>query len=199
MEWAAAVLPFPGERQCGDQFVACERRGGFLAAVIDGLGHGERAAAAALRAKSCIEEADTDDLVALVRACHERLKGTRGAVMTLALVGADAVRWLSVGNVEGALHGIGRKRDTVVQRSGVVGERLPTLLASQTTVVQGDLLLLASDGVLLPAGGPPYVGSVQAIADGLLAAHRRKNDDALVLVARHLGSGAGAPGASGAP
>ena len=51
IEWAAVRRPLPGQAVCGDHAVVIEVGGrAALFGVIDGLGHGEAAAAAALQA-----------------------------------------------------------------------------------------------------------------------------------------------------
>ena len=81
-----------------------------------------------------------------------------------------------------------RRADSILLLGGVVGFQLPPLRPSTTFVQPGDLLILATDGIvgdylsgLDPAAGP------KALADSILAEYRRGSDDALVLVARYLG------------
>ena len=58
IEWATVLRPLPGEAVCGDYAVAIEvGDGAALFGVIDGLGHGEAAATAAMRAVEVIERA----------------------------------------------------------------------------------------------------------------------------------------------
>ncbi|HEU5010218.1 MAG TPA: hypothetical protein VFT33_05935, partial [Gaiellaceae bacterium] len=76
---------------------------GVLLAGIDGLGHGDEAARAARKAAKVVRENPSPDLAVLVQRCHNALKGTRGAAISLALVSCaeGVVTWLGVGNVEG--------------------------------------------------------------------------------------------------
>ena len=100
-----------------------------------------------------------------------------------------------VGNVTGSLLRASpvhpSRRQTLLLRGGVVGFQLPSLSEDVLTLVPGDTLLFATDGVhpgfaegLLP--GPPP----QEMADRILAQHFKGSDDALVLVARFLGAAA---------
>jgi hypothetical protein len=164
---------------------------GVLLAVIDGLGHGEGAAAAARSAAAVLRQRAREPLVPLVQHCHEALRRTSGAVMSLAVFqpGEGVLTWLGVGNVEGirlrADAGPRPARDAVVQRGGVVGYRLPPLRASVLSVAPGDTLILATDGIRsgfaerLDPSGPP-----QQIADDIFHRYAKDTDDALVLVAR---------------
>lgn len=197
--WAGAAL----EAECGDVHVVAERPDATLVAVIDGLGHGLEAAVAARTAARVLETFAGEPLEALVGRCHEALRRTRGAVMSLASVAArgGGVTWGGVGNVEGALlrgDGAGGGRETLPLRGGIVGYQHPSLRVATLPLRPGDTLVLATDGIrdefaeALPRDAPP-----QALADAILARYARGSDDALVLVARYLGPEAGAaePGA----
>ena len=127
--------------------------GGALVAVVDGLGHGELAAVPAETAIEVLERHAREPVVTLIQRCHERLRGTRGAVMSLASFReADSrMTWLGVGNVVGVLlradpNGVPRQ-EYLSLRGGVVGDQLPRLDASVIPVARGDTLILASDGV----------------------------------------------------
>ena len=83
-------------------------RDGILIAAVDGTGHGAEAAAAAKIAAATLEAHAWESPIALLLRCHDELKGTRGAVMTLAFIHLRdrTLTWLGVGNVEAVLfHG----------------------------------------------------------------------------------------------
>jgi serine/threonine protein phosphatase PrpC len=195
-----ASRPFPGGRTSGDRHVVQLTQDGVLVAVVDGVGHGEEGSLAARWATEAIRAYHKEPLVSLVAHCHQTLVGTRGAVMSLAAfdVARATMSWLGVGNVEGALLGVGERGMTVrkrlLLRNGVLGHRLPPLEAAQLPVASGDLLALATDGIR-----PGFVDglirgeSPQRSADRILAEYARDTDDALVLVARYRGPGAASP------
>jgi hypothetical protein len=184
--------------------VVAEFADGVLVGVIDGLGHGTEAAVAAREAARVLASRAGDPLEPLVERCHEALRRTRGAVMSLASLDArGSMTWVGVGNVDAILlrgaPGAEPRREALAARGGIVGYRLPALRPSTLPVSPGDLLFLATDGVrsrfaedLRLQAGP------QELADELLARHARGTDDALVLVARWLGPDpASAPGREG--
>jgi negative regulator of sigma-B (phosphoserine phosphatase) len=82
-EWGVAMRPMPGETVSGDRHVAVPASPRFLAAVIDGLGHGPDAAHAAALAADVFEANPGDRPEELVRRCHEALRSTRGAAITI--------------------------------------------------------------------------------------------------------------------
>src|SRR5512143_2254610 len=165
IEWGTAAATLPGQVTSGDRFVITPFTNGALAAVVDGLGHGEGAAVAANLAVHTLESHASEPVIALIRRCHEALMRTRGVVLTLASFNAqgDSMTWLGVGNAEGVLLRVAPNlpHETVLLRGGVVGCQLPPLRASVLPVARGDTLVLATDGVRgaftddLTLAGPP--------------------------------------------
>jgi phosphoserine phosphatase RsbX len=195
LDWAVADLARPGQRESGDRSVVLPTVDGWLAAVVDGLGHGAEAASAAAVAVKALERAAHRPVVQVLRDCHNSLIGTRGAVISLAAFNTreETMTWLGVGDVEGRLlraQGSARPRtESLLLRGGVVGAHLPTLASEAIPVRRGDTLILATDGVRsdfldapLPALPP------RELADHVLDRFRTQTDDALVLVARYLGA-----------
>jgi negative regulator of sigma-B (phosphoserine phosphatase) len=194
IETGAAGRALDGQAASGDLWMVKPFSTGTLVAVVDGLGHGEDAAAAAARAVGTLESHAGESVIALVRRCHEALRGTRGAVMSLASFNAvdSTMTWIGVGNVDGCLLRSNDRRregkESLLLRGGVVGIQLPPLGAAVLPVAVGDTMILASDGIhrgferAVNAAASP-----QKIADDILAEHRRTTDDALVVVSRYLG------------
>ena len=200
IDWGVATLTLPGERESGDLHLVKPVRAGVLVSVVDGLGHGAEAAAAARAAVAALSRHAQESVLPLLQRCHQALAGTRGAVVSVALFDrADgSMTWLGVGNVEGVLlyadAGGRRGRERLVTRGGIVGSELPPLRAEVLAVAPGDTLVLATDGIQsgfadeLTVDAPP-----QQLADQILARSGKSTDDALVLVARYVGD-AGAKG-----
>jgi len=200
IDWGVATLTLPGERESGDLHLVKPVRAGVLVSVVDGLGHGAEAAAAARAAVAALSRHAQESVLPLLQRCHQALAGTRGAVVSVALFDrADgSMTWLGVGNVEGVLlyadAGERRGRERLVTRGGIVGSELPPLRAEVLAVAPGDTLILATDGIQsgfaddLAVEAPP-----QQLADQILTRSGKRTDDALVLVARYVGD-AGAKG-----
>ncbi|SRR6266498_2938584 len=202
IEWGVATLALPGEAQSGDLHLVKPVGTGVLVAVVDGLGHGTEAASAAQAAVAALAQHATESPVRLVERCHRALKGTRGAVMSVAVFAQPdrSMTWLGVGNVEGLLlYGDGAVRSgspraSLVTRGGIVGSELPRLHPVVLPITPGDTLIFATDGIREGfAEGLPPEAAPQQLADQILARHGKGTDDALVLVARYLG-GAGPRG-----
>lgn len=189
LDVGVACRPAAGETESGDRHVVVPTKSGALVAVVDGLGHGEAAAVAARVAIDTVVTHAAESPARLLERCHLALRRTRGAVASLVSVDGRAgmLTWLGVGNVEGVLwrHADQAvRRERLVLQAGTLGVRLPGLRAAHTAVHEGDLLVLATDGLRSHfAHTQPGAGTPQAIAERLLELHGGTRDDALVLVA----------------
>jgi phosphoserine phosphatase RsbX len=192
LTWGVAFALMPGEDVCGDQHLVMPTAKGHLVAVVDGLGHGPEAAAAAELAIDALRRHADETVLALVQRCHESLYRTRGAAMSVVTLDArhDRLEWAGVGNVEARLlrasPATDAKDEVLLLRGGVVGYELPALRSDACALLPGDTLVMASDGV-----DPRYSDGLerrsepQRLAEGVLAEHGRQTDDALVLVVRY--------------
>ena len=194
IEWGAATSTLQGQTERGDQYVIAETARGILLAAIDGLGHGEEAAMAAKIATGVLEEFRQESVITLVQRCHEKLRGTRGVVMSLASINSvdNTVTWLGVGNVEGLLlhrDSYGTLiREELTLRGGVIGDRLPNLFAGMFPLSRGDTIILTTDGIRNDfSTNLPLRESPQEIANRILAHYARESDDALAVVVRYWG------------
>ncbi len=194
VEYGVAKFVIPGQEESGDQHLVCCNRNGILVAAIDGIGHGEAAANAAKAAAALLRSSADQPIISLVERCHEKLRATRGVVLSLAFIEPEQgmMTWLGVGNVQGVLMRAdatnGNAQESLLLRAGVVGSQLPALQGTVLPIAQGDTLFLATDGVrsdfsmALSARENP-----QRAADRILEHYGSRNDDALVLVARLTG------------
>ena len=197
LEWAACATAYPGQVRSGDAFLVQETEGGVLVGVVDGLGHGEEAADVAERALASLRMTAGQSLTRSVTACHGTLRGSRGVVMTLALLDLAGYRltWVAVGNVDAAVlrsawRGGPVNRRSVPLRPGVLGDRLPPLRETAVDLAPGDTLVAATDGISragFDAVDPSLAPGIQV--SRLHRAYARGDDDALVLVARCRAAG----------
>jgi phosphoserine phosphatase RsbX len=197
IEWARAGRPLPGEYTSGDRGIAIDINGdAALFGVMDGLGHGPAAAAAALRAIDALTRARTERIEVLIQLCHRVLAGTRGVAMTLARVdfAASTLTWTGVGNVTANLvakdaAGI-HVRSSARLAGGIVGYRIPEIRPAQVLSLRaGDLLIIATDGITEEhLDHLDFAGSATAVAEEILRKYAKEYDDAMALVARHRGT-----------
>ena len=194
LEYGLAKHAHVGGGESGDLHVVCCNQNGMMIAVIDGIGHGEEAAEAARAAGTLLQSSMDEPVISLMERCHEKLRGTRGAVLSMAFISPEQkmMTWIGVGNVQGVLVRANATRanaqEPLLLRAGVVGSILPALQASVLPVSKGDTVFFATDGIhsdfstSLPGRENP-----QKAADRILNLYRSGNDDALVLVARLTG------------
>jgi negative regulator of sigma-B (phosphoserine phosphatase) len=187
--WGSAGVALRDETESGDLYIVQEYNDGVLIGAIDGAGHGAEAASAARLALATLTEHVYESPISLMLRCHAALKGTRGAVMTLACCHLHdwTVTWLGVGNVDAVLfHGqVGDAPARVVLRGGVVGYQLPPLRAEVLPLRPFDTLVMTTDGIEEHfADALSLEGTPQQIAERILNRHRKGTDDALVLVVR---------------
>jgi phosphoserine phosphatase RsbX len=194
VEYGVASSALPGQEASGDQHLLRCNQAGILIAAIDGIGHGEEAADAASAAALILKRNINEPIISLVERCHEKLRCTRGVVLSLASIDPAhrMMTWLGVGNVQGVLMRSdttkGSTKEVLLLRAGVIGAQLPPLQAAVLPIAQGDTLFFATDGIR-----SNFVESLttrenpQRAADRILKEFGSGNDDALVLVSRLTG------------
>jgi anti-sigma regulatory factor (Ser/Thr protein kinase) len=184
--------PYPGELLSGDHAGFVRGEDELLLALCDGLGHGHFARMASDAALTSVREQHKHQSpAALLAAAHTALRETRGGVMAIALVSEPSgmAEIASVGNVAARLGGP-QLSTSVLGSSSILGGRAPLLKPVRAVHGLGarDAIVLFSDGLgsrfdfqqeVLQSHGHPIV-----LAQHLLTEFTRKNDDALVLVAR---------------
>jgi phosphoserine phosphatase RsbX len=195
VEYGVSSVTAEGQIESGDSFLVTPIQDGLLLAVVDGAGHGAEAAKTSRLAIETLYQHADEDVIPLIRRCHERLRGSRGAVLgVMCIHGLDStLTWLGVGNVEGVLlrdsPSVNPRVETMRLRPGVAGYRLPALQVARTPIAPGDLLILLTDGIRhdfvreFSSGDQPG-----KIAEYISSNFWRGVDDGLVLVARYLGS-----------
>jgi len=194
LERGVAGQAHEGEGRSGDLAVFAPSEKGGLVVVIDGLGHGDAAADAAEQAAAIIKEHVEEPPQRLLERCHEELRRTRGAVMTLAWFDLEArtMDWTGVGNVEArfvrAGAGVDARHDSPVVLGGVVGYNLPQVRIGTVALEPGDAVVLATDGVAADYSVSLESGvAAQQLAERVLERHGKGTDDALAVVVRYLG------------
>lgn len=207
LAWGAASMTLSGEVESGDGYVVRAFHDGVVVAAVDGLGHGDEAAAAARTAIATIESSAHESVLAHFKRCHERLGRTRGAVMSIASFSNEGtLTWAGVGNIEGALlrgdgEGGDPSREHMLVHAGVVGYQMPVLRPSILPLGRGDTLIFGTDGItpgflngvtiakaVEPANALSASNEVRHMADRIIGQHAKGTDDALVVVVRYWGA-----------
>lgn len=194
IDWAAEVVCLEGESVCGDCYNIVETADGVLVTVIDGIGHGEEASEASHAAADLIAEDPNQSLSALIMRCHQGLKSSRGAVISMAHLDRHrTMTWAGIGDVEGRLF---RKSEAYMGNfeslflaSGIVGGNqtlTSSIFMKSLTITRGDVLVLATDGIRPDLGDSIDVDQdPKQIARNIVEGHRKGSDDALVFVGKY--------------
>jgi phosphoserine phosphatase RsbX len=183
MQVAYGSLPKLGENANGDRpFHRQDGEGRHLLAVIDGLGHGLEAQAAALAALRYLTEVPlTRRLEDVMPELHEAMRGTRGAAGTVCMASGSDLTACAVGNVDLRLL---RGDIPLISSAGILGVRVQKFRVCRTTIQAACRLVIFSDGITNPTSLGEFQNATPQLAcDGILQRHRRTYDDATVLIA----------------
>lgn len=182
MKFGGFSRPFKGLNICGDSFVVEEHDGGFLAAVIDGLGHGYESWVAASTAVEVIRGSMDLSVDGIVRRCHQELKVTRGAAIGVLKVDpGGAGQFCGVGNIE--VQAINGSSPSVFCLAGIVGHNLRTSKVMPVTMKPGDIYCLLSDGVSSRGNFKSCLpGDPESVARRIVEQWGRAHDDATAVV-----------------
>ena len=185
---AVAARPFPGEAVSGDAWRVDWDGDTCCIVMIDGLGHGPQAAAAAAAAIGALAAHPAREFSTAIQECHEALRGTRGAALLMIRIemATGELIFTGVGNVEAQLWQGGKSRHLISDR-GIVGATLPRIRPVTIALEAEWLLLMYTDGIrnrfdlaTLRQTAP----DADTLAHALLNDWSRSTDDVTVLVAQ---------------
>ena len=186
---ATASRPHPHMMQNGDSFVIKKWDTFLLTAVIDGLGHGQFAYKAAMKAREYIESHYDQPLMSLFRGVGINCKATRGVVMAIALFDWERATlcYGSVGNIEMRVFGPKKPIRTMIRR-GIVGIQAPNPAITEHPWKDHYMAVMFSDGITSHWTHEEFpifaIGTALEIAQDILRKKAKENDDATVLVVK---------------
>ena len=181
--------PFPGERFNGDAYFIKRYEDMVIFAVIDGLGHGEGAQEASLTAVDCLENYYRRPFTEIFRLCHQRLKKTRGAAMSLCRISLkDRIMTHSgIGNVQTRVYS-SEKAPAPFCINGTLGVAMQSVKVDDYPLPENYIIVMFSDGIsgrFSPDNFPGFLNlKPQILAKRIIENHARDNDDATVMVGR---------------
>ncbi|MGA2889238.1 MAG: SpoIIE family protein phosphatase [Terracidiphilus sp.] len=186
---AGIVVPYPGERVCGDGWFSHQTPGRTLVLVADGLGHGSLAAEAAQEAIAAFQQRVNLAPGEILSYVHDALRKTRGAVAAVAEIRPKDNRliYAGVGNISGVVLSGGTSR-SLVSHNGTLGLSAPKIHEFKSDWPSDAVLVLHSDGLQSKWDLSPYPGLLSrhpaVIGSALLRDFRRERDDASVVVVK---------------
>jgi len=183
-------IPVVSEVACGDAFASAHTSSRSVFMVVDGLGHGPEAAAAATAALEVFENYRSDPPAEIIHRLHEGMRSTRGAAAAVAEIRHDRgiVTYCGVGNVAGVVltaeHGLTR---SMISHSGIVGHQVEQATEFTYPWSPTSRLVMHSDGLKANWVLRSYPGLLNKdpalIAAVLYRDQNRTRDDATVVVA----------------
>jgi anti-sigma regulatory factor (Ser/Thr protein kinase) len=193
LDFGVISVPKAGESVCGDGWAVVSRGPRSRLTVVDGLGHGSEAAAAAREAERVFAAQGAADpwpsLPALLQACHVALATTRGAAMAVAEIdgAAGRLRYAGIGNIASSVLTAGGQHG-LASHNGTVGHHLRKVQVFEQPWPEEATLVMTSDGISSRFGLEAHPGLLTR-RPGLVAGvvyrdFTRQRDDATVLVAR---------------
>lgn len=169
----------------GDAYLIKTWDSHVLIALIDGLGHGEEAAAASSVARNFVDERFTLDIKEIISGLHERLRRTRGAAVGLLRIDQAEKKFAfcGVGNIE--VRVLSEPSMHPLSVEGVVGMNRIRIKKFEYSYNSLKAIILYSDGISSNFDFPGSISLVdpQKTADSILSQWRSEWDDATIIVA----------------
>ena len=188
--WAVACRSKIEGAPSGDGYLVRRMGNSVLLAVADGAGSGTEAAEVTKTCLRTLSETNTASLDTLFAQVHHAVQGTRGLALGVTLVDPAnwQISWCAVGDIEGVLFhrpaSAMRQSQVMIQKGGTLGYTLPKLIIQCQQIGAGAVIIMTSDGIRHASRDDVVPGnSAGEIANNVLAARGRDNDDAIVLAA----------------
>lgn len=189
VRFGASHHPLHTEAVSGDGWAMRVGKDIIAAMVVDGLGHGPLAHAAARAGTDAwLADADAEPAEA-IGTMDTAMHGSRGGAVAVARYDrrADTLRYAGIGNIAGSLQALDGSRG-LASHPGIVGMQARRIRPFEFSPAHGRLLILHSDGLQSRWNLPDYPGLTTrhpAVVTALL--HRdfsRGRDDTTVLAIR---------------
>jgi len=187
--WGTITRPVVGADFNGDAYFIKRDKDQRLVAIIDGLGHGLGARDASKEALTAIEENYARPLEYILRATHEALRQTRGAVAGLARIDCSTgvIEYTGIGNTDFRVLG-GRSIIRLISLNGTLGSRLERIKVFKEQLPKVATIVLTTDGISDRWDAESYPGLLgahpQLLSAVIMRDYSRSNDDATILCGR---------------
>jgi anti-sigma regulatory factor (Ser/Thr protein kinase) len=178
--------PKPGFKSNGDAYFIKRYEDSAIVAVVDGIGHGDKASEASKIALKVIEDQFRDELEQVVLTIHRRLQGSRGCVIGMVRMNKEGkIEYLGVGNIRTQIYTTEMYK-RLVSFDGLLGSNIRTLRTDRLNISTPCLIVLHSDGVASFNFDDKRIvyRPVMEIAKESFEKHKKSSDDATLLIAR---------------
>jgi len=181
--------PVPGQRFNGDAYFVKRYEDKITFAVIDGLGHGQAAQEAAQAAVDCLENYYRRPFAEIFQLCHQRLKRTRGAAISLCRISLKdrVMTHAGIGNVQTRVYS-SEKAPAPFCMNGTLGVAMRTVKVDDYPLLENNTIIMFSDGISGRFSPDNIHGFLslepQRLAKRIMDNHAKDNDDATIIVGR---------------
>jgi anti-sigma regulatory factor (Ser/Thr protein kinase) len=185
----AICKPMTGESRCGDGWGSELLADRCILVLVDGLGHGLGAAAAAEMAVASVRQHCVKAPASIVEYAHDALRATRGAALAVAEINwaQQSLRFCGIGNISATIIA-GDNLRHLVSYNGTAGHEARKIVEFTYPWSADALLIMHSDGLMTRWNLQAYPGLLQRhpslIAGVLYRDFVRGRDDVTVLTAK---------------
>src|ERR1700733_8332954 len=184
------TVPKSGQQLSGDKWIILRSGATIYCLLVDGLGHGLEACEAARIAIKRFKENLHVNPASMIKIIHTSLRGTRGAVATVAKLDLSNMRldYCGLGNIAG-IAGTTADHKHLTALNGTLGYEARKTLEFNIPWTKNSILIMHSDG--LSSRALEDISAVEHKSAPLIAAwlyqkHCKNVDDATVLVIKQL-------------
>jgi anti-sigma regulatory factor (Ser/Thr protein kinase) len=188
LEYSFFGRPCVGQHVSGDLAVVETRDKQIMLAVVDGLGHGPEAHQVSMRIRDYLISHWSEDVVGTMRKLHDKLRGSIGAVVGMAVIDTHSglVRYTGIGNT--AYRVFGSRNVRMVSTAGNLGHQIRSPQVQTHTLTEDDVIVMYSDGIKDRFDLEDYpqlrYQKADTIARNIVDRFSKPHDDAICLVLR---------------
>lgn len=178
--------PKPGFKSNGDAYFIKRYEDNAIVAVIDGIGHGDKANQASQIALKVLEDRFRDDLEQIVINIHRQSHGSRGCVMGMVRMNREGrIEYLGVGNIRTQIYTTDMYK-RLVSFDGLLGSNMRTLRTDRFELTTPCLVVMHSDGVSSFNFDDKRIvyRPIMELAKESFEKYKKSSDDATLLIAR---------------
>lgn len=190
IEIKSAILPKPGENECGDGFYCTMSEDHIKLFLGDGLGHGKEAEKAIMTAGEAFLQCEEEDPKEILNNMNLMVKKTRGLVGTVAVIDLVQRKWriCGVGNIATRIIGNAGQKNYMAY-NGIIGLNVPrTMNVQEIPYEKGDHLIMCSDGIKSRWDTSRYINitryDLSILSAALIKDFARLTDDMSVAVCK---------------
>jgi serine/threonine protein phosphatase PrpC len=187
---AGVTRPLPGYDDCGDAIRYWQHGEDVYLCIVDGLGHGERAADASRETLDCLQRRFGALEIQNFEYCDKTLRHTVGVAVGLARIAPQSalLYFCGIGNIRALVRHEGRQSQFNCSY-GILGAGFHPLFIEKKPFPPGATLIMATDGIDEHFDqyifAPTESSNPQRMGEVILNRYGLQRDDAGLVICRH--------------